>query len=126
MRSLQLDLDAQSTQRRTLEGVVARLTATPSALEELSVEGLGELEGELEASLRSVRAAKEKRMREAIGDEQSRALCAVCLTLPKTTLFLPCKHLCACTECAHRIMALKPPLCPICRTPAQQVLDVYA
>jgi len=73
-------------------------------------------------------------MKDALGDELSRTLCAVCLAKPKTSLFLPCKHLCACGECAARIMRPPPdakgvrrePQCPICRVVPSQVLDVYA
>ena len=81
-----------------------------------------------------VRAQRERKMKDALGDELSRTLCAVCLTRPKTSLFLPCKHLCACGECAARIMRPPPdakgvrrePQCPICRVVPSQVLDVYA
>jgi len=107
---------------------VGRYTASAAALEELSEEGLGALEAELEASLRAVRAAKERRIKGALGDEQSRLQCVVCLCQQKTSLFLPCKHLCACTDCAARILkgSAGKPTCPLCRAPVEQVLDVYA
>ena len=109
---------------------MARYTASPGALEELGEEGLAALEGELEASLKAVRAAKERRIKGALGDEQSRVQCVVCLCRQKTSLFLPCKHLCACTDCAQRIIKAGPPgskpACPLCRAPVEQVLDVYA
>jgi len=128
LRSLQEEVESQSAQRKVAEVALARLTAMPAALEELTLEGLGEVEAKLETSLRAVRAAKDKRMKEALGDEQSRLQCSVCLSKPKTSLFLPCKHLCACTECARRIMSAgeRKPLCPICRAPVLEVLDVYA
>ena len=66
-------------------------------------------------------------------NDNNRTLCTICLTNPKNMLFLPCKHLCACSECANQIVkrtnALNDgskPLCPICRAPAQTILDVYA
>jgi hypothetical protein len=125
LRTLQLDLEAEAAKRAALEGAVARLSGAPEALAELSVDGLAALEEELEASLRLARAAREKRMRAALGEEQSRALCAVCLTAQKESLFLPCKHLCACAGCAAHIMETSK-LCPICRAPATSVLNVYA
>jgi hypothetical protein len=94
------------------------------------------LEGEREAALRAVRAAPERRIKGALGDEQSRAQCVVCLSAQKTSLFLPCKHLCACSDCAARILKAAAagaagsggakPACPLCRAPVEQVLDVYA
>jgi hypothetical protein len=131
LRALQQDLEEQSAARRALEGAVARYTAAPGALEELSEEGLAALEGELEASLKAVRGAKERRIKGALGDEQSRVQCVVCLSAQKTSLFLPCKHLCACSDCAARILGAAGsggarPACPLCRAPVEQVLDVYA
>ena len=125
LRTVQMDLEAASARERSLEGALARLSGAPEALAELSPDGLAALEEELEVSLRLVRAAKERRMRAALGQEQNRALCAVCLDKPKETLFLPCKHLCACAECAATIMKASR-LCPICRAAAADVLNVYA
>ena len=134
LRTLQMDLEEEQSRRRVVESELGRYTATPAALAALSVDELTSLETLLEESIKNVRAAKEKKMKEALGDEMSRTLCSVCLTKPKNMLFLPCKHLCACSECAGRIMKplpdakgnRKPPCCPICRVPVAEVLDVYA
>jgi hypothetical protein len=115
------------------------------SLEQLGLEALAQLEAQLEEALRSVRSARERRLKEALGDEQSRVLCSVCLSKQKTILFLPCKHLCACSDCAARIMrplrlaqaaggggggaaaeAAARPACPICRATVEQVLDVFS
>jgi hypothetical protein len=135
LRTLELDLEEETAKRRVLEADLGRYTAAPSVLAGLSVDELAGLERSLEDSLKGVRAARERKMKEALGDEMSRTLCSVCLTKPKNMLFLPCKHLCACSECAGRIMrpvpggggkAAKEPQCPICRVPVKEVLDVYA
>ena len=36
--------------------------------------------------------------------------CVICLTDPKTTLLLPCRHLCVCSECFRYVDK-----CPVCR-----------
>lgn len=127
LRTLTLDLEAEKAARRVAEAALAQLNAAPAALDAATVDALGELEAALEGALRRVRGARERKMRDALGDEQSRVLCAVCMAAQKTTLFLPCKHLCACAACAARVMATgPPPLCPMCRAEARSTLDVYA
>ncbi|CAM9998197.1 unnamed protein product [Scytosiphon promiscuus] len=37
--------------------------------------------------------------------------CVICLTDPKDTLLLPCRHLCVCTECFRHVDK-----CPVCRS----------
>jgi hypothetical protein len=135
IRTLQMDLEEEQIKRREMESALTRLQAAPAAVRAMNVDELTQLEATLEESLRSVRTQKERKMKEALGDEQSRLLCVICLSKPKTSLFLPCKHLCCCTECAGRIMrpgadpktGLRPsPQCPMCRIEPSQVLDVYA
>ena len=46
-------------------------------------------------------------------------MCVVCYDGPKDTAVLPCKHLCACKDCAPALRA-----CPICRQPAQGYLQL--
>ena len=45
-------------------------------------------------------------------DEESGAECVICLTNPKDTTLLPCRHLCVCCECLKHIDK-----CPVCRSP---------
>ena len=47
------------------------------------------------------------------------SMCVVCYDGPKDTAVLPCKHLCACKDCAPALRA-----CPICRQPAQGYLQL--
>jgi hypothetical protein len=46
-------------------------------------------------------------------------MCVVCYDGPKDTAVLPCKHLCACVDCAPALRA-----CPICRQPAEGYLQL--
>eukprot|EP00931_Biecheleriopsis_adriatica_P077516 TRINITY_DN51066_c0_g1_i1.p1 TRINITY_DN51066_c0_g1~~TRINITY_DN51066_c0_g1_i1.p1 ORF type:complete len:309 (+),score=77.86 TRINITY_DN51066_c0_g1_i1:47-973(+) len=90
----------------------------------LRAEELAPLETELEALLSAVRAHRQRCLEQqlqsvqrkhdeackgwqSLEEEQS---CVVCSELEKTILFLPCRHLCTCRECADQLL-----LCPICR-----------
>jgi hypothetical protein len=44
-------------------------------------------------------------------DEENGAECTVCLTEPKDTVLLPCRHLCVCKTCFSHIDK-----CPVCRS----------
>jgi len=48
--------------------------------------------------------------------------CVVCLTEPKDTTCLPCRHMCMCKDCAEIVKRQNPLVCPICRSPIQQLL----
>lgn len=49
--------------------------------------------------------------------------CVVCMSAPKDTIAIPCRHLCVCKECAEVLrnsmpvppQRPNPPKCPICR-----------
>ncbi|KAJ9459876.1 putative E3 ubiquitin-protein ligase LOG2 [Diplonema papillatum] len=43
--------------------------------------------------------------------------CVVCLEYPKAVVMWPCRHLCACADCAPKLKR-----CPICRTPIRRRL----
>ncbi|CAM9178649.1 unnamed protein product [Chrysoparadoxa australica] len=83
---------------------------------------LQELETELQGKLSSIREAIQKRIREEVVKSEQR-LCVVCQEAEKAVLLLPCRHLCLCQGCAS-----KPELqlCPLCRTPFTEKLDVYS
>ena len=51
------------------------------------------------------------------------ALCVVCLSEPRTTLVLPCRHVCLCRPCAEAVRQRRP-RCPLCRAAAALFLDV--
>ncbi|KAK6913880.1 hypothetical protein RJ641_021201 [Dillenia turbinata] len=49
--------------------------------------------------------------------------CVICMTEPKDTAVLPCRHMCMCSECAKelRIQSNK---CPICRQPIEELIEI--
>jgi len=48
--------------------------------------------------------------------------CKVCLANRSSILFLPCRHVSVCTECAAR---LPDDTCPLCRAPIEHMIDAY-
>merc|ERR1712060_87394 len=55
--------------------------------------------------------------------------CVICLTDPRNTAVLPCRHLCVCEDCARQLQigaAVRNDHCPICRgaITGMQVFDV--
>jgi hypothetical protein len=49
--------------------------------------------------------------------------CVVCLSEPRDTTVLPCRHMCMCSGCA-RMLRHQTNRCPICRTPVQSLLEI--
>ncbi|KAK7332284.1 hypothetical protein VNO80_29034 [Phaseolus coccineus] len=49
--------------------------------------------------------------------------CVICMTEPKDTAVLPCRHMCMCSECANalRIQSNK---CPICRQSIEEFIEI--
>lgn len=46
----------------------------------------------------------------------------MCLANRSSILFLPCRHISVCTECANR---LPDETCPLCRAPIEHMIDAY-
>ncbi|CAM8902753.1 unnamed protein product [Rhodiola kirilowii] len=49
--------------------------------------------------------------------------CVICLTEPKDTAVLPCRHMCMCSDCA-RALRLQSNKCPICRQPIDEIMEI--
>ncbi|KAI4367859.1 hypothetical protein MLD38_016482 [Melastoma candidum] len=49
--------------------------------------------------------------------------CVICMTEPKDTAVLPCRHMCMCSECAKELK-LQSNKCPICRQPIQELIEI--
>ncbi|KAL9688781.1 hypothetical protein QQ045_033205 [Rhodiola kirilowii] len=49
--------------------------------------------------------------------------CVICLTEPKDTAVLPCRHMCMCSECA-RALRFQSDKCPICRQPIEEIIEI--
>ena len=54
-----------------------------------------------------------------LSDWSSSPECVACLTEPKDTILLPCRHLCVCHNCFDHLTL---DTCPICRAPFQSYL----
>ncbi|KAL2481430.1 putative E3 ubiquitin-protein ligase LOG2 [Abeliophyllum distichum] len=49
--------------------------------------------------------------------------CVVCLSEPRDTTVLPCRHMCMCSECA-KVLRFQTNRCPICRQPVERLLEI--
>lgn len=54
-------------------------------------------------------------------DDDSDTVCVVCLTNPKDTMILPCRHLCLCSECAGPLKQ-QTNKCPMCRAKIDRLM----
>ena len=55
------------------------------------------------------------------GEESTSRVCACCLHSPASVVFLPCKHLCMCPDCACNVSQ-----CPMCRVPIREKMVIYS
>lgn len=49
--------------------------------------------------------------------------CVICLSEPRNTAVLPCRHMCLCSECA-KALSLQTNKCPICRQPVEKLMEI--
>ncbi|XP_027918827.1 probable E3 ubiquitin-protein ligase LUL4 [Vigna unguiculata] len=49
--------------------------------------------------------------------------CVICMTEPKDTAVLPCRHMCMCSECA-KALRFQSNKCPICRQPIEELIEI--
>ncbi|KAJ7565423.1 hypothetical protein O6H91_02G060000 [Diphasiastrum complanatum] len=49
--------------------------------------------------------------------------CVICMSEPRDTTVLPCRHMCMCTHCA-KILRFQTNRCPICRCPVERLLEI--
>lgn len=59
----------------------------------------------------------------SMGDDSNGRECVVCLSEPRDTTVLPCRHMCMCSGCA-RMLRHQSNRCPICRTPVESLLEI--
>lgn len=60
---------------------------------------------------------------ESFKDEDLSKECVICLTEPKDTAVIPCRHMCMCSECAKELR-LQSNKCPICRQPIEELIEI--
>jgi E3 ubiquitin-protein ligase MGRN1 len=51
------------------------------------------------------------------------AECIICMSEPRNTTVLPCRHMCLCGECAE-MLRKNSSTCPICRTRVESLLQI--
>ncbi|RDX69677.1 putative E3 ubiquitin-protein ligase LOG2, partial [Mucuna pruriens] len=49
--------------------------------------------------------------------------CVICLSEPRDTTVLPCRHMCMCSGCA-KVLRFQTHRCPICRQPVERLLEI--
>ncbi|XP_042475118.1 probable E3 ubiquitin-protein ligase LUL2 [Macadamia integrifolia] len=49
--------------------------------------------------------------------------CVICLSEPRDTTVLPCRHMCMCSGCA-KVLRYQTDRCPICRQPVARLLEI--
>ncbi|KAI5560985.1 hypothetical protein BDE02_16G082200 [Populus trichocarpa] len=49
--------------------------------------------------------------------------CVICLSEPRDTTVLPCRHMCMCSGCA-KVLRFQTNRCPICRHPVDRLLEI--
>ncbi|KAK3135680.1 hypothetical protein QOZ80_5BG0422110 [Eleusine coracana subsp. coracana] len=59
---------------------------------------------------------------DADGDDTGKE-CVICLTEPRDTAVMPCRHLCMCSECA-KALRFQSDKCPICRQPVEKLMEI--
>ncbi|KAL6610015.1 hypothetical protein ACP70R_039984 [Stipagrostis hirtigluma subsp. patula] len=56
-------------------------------------------------------------------DDDTGKECVICLTEPRDTAVMPCRHLCMCSECA-KTLRFQSNKCPICRQPVEKLMEI--
>eukprot|EP00475_Leptophrys_vorax_P003413 TRINITY_DN12013_c0_g1_i1.p1 TRINITY_DN12013_c0_g1~~TRINITY_DN12013_c0_g1_i1.p1 ORF type:complete len:502 (+),score=25.50 TRINITY_DN12013_c0_g1_i1:121-1626(+) len=56
-------------------------------------------------------------------DEVDGKDCVICLSAPRDTTVLPCRHMCMCADCA-KVLRYQTNKCPICRQPVERLLEI--
>lgn len=60
---------------------------------------------------------------EGFDDSDPGKECVICMSEPKDTAALPCRHMCMCSECA-KALRLQSNKCPICRQPIEELIEI--
>jgi len=81
----------------------------------LSVEQLIAMEAEFKSLIKEIRKIKDEKLQKLASETTNKKseeenFCVVCMERPKSMVFVPCGHLCACEKCAESLKQ-----CPICR-----------
>ncbi|PRQ33620.1 putative aminoacyltransferase, E1 ubiquitin-activating enzyme [Rosa chinensis] len=56
-------------------------------------------------------------------DNEAGKDCIICLSEPRDTTVLPCRHMCMCSGCA-KVLRFQTNRCPVCRQPVERLLEI--
>lgn len=56
-------------------------------------------------------------------DAENSKECVICMSAPKDTTVLPCRHMCMCSDCA-KVLRYQTNKCPICRCAVESLLQI--
>jgi hypothetical protein len=59
----------------------------------------------------------------AAGEDVDGRECVICMSAPRDTTVLPCRHMCLCKACADALRS-QTNKCPICREPMESLLHI--
>jgi hypothetical protein len=92
----------------------ADLTKELKQLQEAKEESNRQEAAILEARLAELRSTSAGGIVSAPPDALDVQVCVICQEEPKNTLFLPCRHMCACSSCSQQLVG-DCARCPMCR-----------
>lgn len=58
-----------------------------------------------------------------VDENDSGKECVICLSEPRDTTVIPCRHMCMCSGCA-KVLQFQTNRCPICRQPVERLLEI--
>eukprot|EP01102_Stenamoeba_stenopodia_P018882 TRINITY_DN7002_c0_g1_i1.p1 TRINITY_DN7002_c0_g1~~TRINITY_DN7002_c0_g1_i1.p1 ORF type:complete len:414 (-),score=78.10 TRINITY_DN7002_c0_g1_i1:58-1299(-) len=108
-QSLQQQLDEVNDKVGKYKDPLVRFTVDECELESLDMDKLKKIKEKLNTALSLVQEAIEEKDK-----------CIICMETRRTIAFLPCKHVCCCTECSNVVHK-----CPICRAEVTEKLCLY-
>jgi len=120
IRHLRQELDKRNALFNTMQKSLKKLKGD---IEESDiVEALRKMDDDgLSKMISSIAAIQQDRREEKLRHKE----CAICFSEKKCCAFVPCGHLCVCSNCAELIIEETSPTCPICREPVESHFRVY-
>ncbi|KAN0028615.1 hypothetical protein ACTFIV_010461 [Dictyostelium citrinum] len=130
MKLLEYDLIKQTITNRIQREAVSVDNLLGDKLDSLEMKDLDKLEELYHNGLKKVGAAKQdllqkqllkmQREKEENAANGNGKTCVVCVDLLINAVLVPCRHSCICSTCAKKLS-----LCPLCRTPINDVIEYY-
>lgn len=115
--------DPETEHKKYMKNCLYTKAKASPAVRELLEEGLDE-EDILQAYFKCANATPSTALRKELNNEKvshrEDPKCRICLDLYANVLFLPCKHLITCSDCAYKVDT-----CPICRSTIVSKMPVF-